>query len=244
MDMYKWASVSDQWTLVAKALEIADRVYLWGAPGLGKSFAAIHKAAKGRPIENQTLHEDLSTQELMGFWAPSPTGAKWIDGPIIKSMREGGLLILNELHRASPAVHDFLLAILDSDDSRMVTIPSGETVVAAKGFKVIATANEGPSVLTPALSNRFEVLMEVTQPSPEMVRALDSQYKGLGTLVANSFSGKSIGTIIHPRRAFSFMKLVKGGMDEKQAALSVFGGDEQKNLPTEFLNALKIIHAA
>lgn len=236
-----------EWNLVAEVLEMSRRVYLYSTePGLGKTFTALARArVKGHKLFSQTLNADLSVQELMGMFLPSAGEAQWINGPIIEALKlsnsEPVTLILNEIHRAAPPVHDFLLGIIDNDESRCVGLPNGEMVTGGERLQIIATANEPLSCMTYALQDRFETALEVTTPHPEMVERLNAVMPGLGTVVERAYTGKTSQlTRISARRALSFAGLRRLGMSESNAAKAVFGA-LGASVPRDFLAAFQIL---
>lgn len=219
---------ADGWAMFDLALRYLDRIYLYGAPGLGKTYAATHSRMDQdrfktiqREVVNATLSDDIVLQELIGHYMPKGTEFVWHDGPVITAMRSGQLLVLNELARASAAVKDAMLGVLDGG-STAIPLPSGEVVVPAQGFQVVATANSSTDDLDPALSDRFEAVIWVSTPHPQMIAALDQEVKGLGTAVEASFKD-SPERAISPRSAFTFTKLIKAGVNPKQSAQLAFG---------------------
>lgn len=211
-----WAR-ADPWILAAMAVKIRERVFLHGPPGVGKSHLA---SRDGQPI-SITLSEDVSVQELMGHYIP--TGAEWSFhyGPVSIAFKEGRLLVLNEIGRASGPVRDFLLVILDNPDVARLTLPSGETLRPAPGFKVIATSNTPLAELEHALRSRFQAEVHLPSPHPEIIRKLDRQYPRLGQALADSF--KDPERALDPRRVMSFAEMLQEGIPLKQAAVLAFG---------------------
>ena len=228
----QWADIQSPWNLLEHALSDAHTVYVWGVPGLGKTYTA-QRGGSNRLMFSQTCNQDLSVQEYMGFWAPGKEGVTWLDGPVIRAMKHGGLLVLNELHKASEAAQDFFLAVLDNNESSALTLPSGETVTAAAGFRVVATANDAPSVLTEPLRDRFEVVIKLDTPHPELVARLNQAHKGLGDLVLNSYGQPD--RRISPRSGLAFARLLSCGWTDRRAAYAVFGDRAQ-----DILNTLNI----
>ena len=218
-DLAKWAKVDSPWTLAETAVKSRERVFLHGPPGVGKSFLA---SKAGQPL-SITLSEDLSVQELMGHYVPIGTEWTFRYGPVSKAFKEGRILILNEIGRASGAVRDFLLPVLDGSDVARLTLPSGETLLPGAGFKVIGTANTPPDTLDPALRSRFQAEVHLSSPHPEIIRKLDRHYPGLGRALADSF--KDPERALDPRRVMSFVETLQLGIPLRQAASLAFGDD-------------------
>lgn len=86
----------------------------------------------------------------------------WEDGPLVKAMREGCMLLVDEVNLAEDAVLERLNSVLEPGRTLLLAEKGGpvpEKIVAAEGFRVIATMNpggdHGKRELSPALSNRF-----------------------------------------------------------------------------------------
>lgn len=84
----------------------------------------------------------------------------WKDGPLVECMREGRLLLLDEISLADDSVLERLNSVLEP--GRSLTLAEaihGEHIVAHKDFALLATMNPGGDYgkkeLSPALRNRF-----------------------------------------------------------------------------------------
>ncbi|CAN0109706.1 unnamed protein product [Ectocarpus sp. 6 AP-2014] len=94
---------------------------------------------------------------------------EWVDGPLVTAMRKGELILLDELSLAEDAVLERLNSVLEPGRSITLAEKGGEgavggegaaeAVVAAPGFRVMATMNPGGDFgkreLSPALRSRF-----------------------------------------------------------------------------------------
>lgn len=110
----------------------------------------------------------------------------WEDGPLLTAMRNGDILLVDEISLADDAVLERLNSVLDP--ARMIVLPEKgrelEEVVAAPGFRLLATMNPGGDFgkkeLSPALRNRFtEVWVPAVTAKDELLQLLRTR---LGTI--------------------------------------------------------------
>lgn len=151
----------------AKALfNLNKNILLKGPTGSGKTkLAETLSAAVNTLMHQVNCSVDLDAESLLGFKTikTNEQGQQeivFIDGPVIKAMREGHILYIDEINMAKPETLPILNGVLDY--RRQLTNPfTGEVIKAAPGFNVIAAINEGYVGTLPmneALKNRFVVI--------------------------------------------------------------------------------------
>ena len=94
------------WKLVERVLA-ADSIrtlYLYGPPGIGKTYCAYTKGRLDNGVYAVTLTEDTPAAELRGHYMPKGNEMLWHDGPFTLAMREGSGLVINEISYATPEV--------------------------------------------------------------------------------------------------------------------------------------------
>jgi hypothetical protein len=162
------------WPLVERVLhsELFGRIYLFGPPGIGKTFVAYQTGRPQRGLYSVTLTQETPAAELRGTYLPKGDALVWHDGPVILAMKEGARLVLNEISHASDDALAFLHPVLESPETARLTLPTGETVTPAQGFQVVVTDNCPPDGLPPALQDRFDALLEVSEPHPNALARL------------------------------------------------------------------------
>lgn len=154
------------------ALRSQINVLLHGKPGRGKSQTAMIAAHEyvqrfcyglEAPIVRQlTLPEDTPASILMGGFRPNADGSwQWQDGPAIAVCRHGGVLILDEIANASPEATTLLHMIMDGTPE--LTLHNGEVLQKAP-MVTIATQNDDPDALRPALLDRLPIRIPVNLP--------------------------------------------------------------------------------
>lgn len=214
----------DGWNLFRTAVNAVPRIYLWGPPGIGKSRTALERLRErmdNKEVRQITLNEDIVAQELMGHYVPKGNVFEWRDGPTTKAFREGEGLVINELGRAGGAVKDMFLGILDDPSVALLTLPNDDKIRSGEGFQVVATSNSPPHDLDEALRDRFDVVMKVSHPYPDIIFFLNRKVPGLGDLIYDSY--KDPERAISPRRGFSFIKLLDKKMSCEDSAFLSFG---------------------
>jgi hypothetical protein len=163
------------WKIVEQVLgsETIDRLYLWGPPGIGKTWSAYHYGRIDRGVYALTCTQETPASELRGHYLPGPDGDfTWHDGPIVQAMREGARLVLNEVGSAGDDVLAFLHPILEHVETARITLPTNETVVPAPGFHAVLTDNSAPDDLPPALRDRFDAVIKIEEPHPDALLRL------------------------------------------------------------------------
>jgi len=193
-------------------------LYLFGPPGCGKSYAALHKGPNRQGALSVTLTEETPAAELRGMWIPKGNEFVWRDGPFVEAMRRGLRLVVNEIQYASADVIALLYPVLESVATARLTLPTNETVQPAEGFRCICTANEPPTSLPLALQDRFDATVEIDAPHPEALALLSDPLRRAAL--------QSLG--LEPERAVSFRAWLK--LDElrevmglEDACRAVFG---------------------
>ncbi|MEQ9223914.1 MAG: MoxR family ATPase [Salinisphaeraceae bacterium] len=131
--------------LLLYALNQGRASALVGPTGAGKTSHAIQLFERlNKPYVVVSCHSDFEASDLFGYERvrANPDGRAetvYIDGPVIRAMREGIAVILEERDSLPPTVN---LALNNVLDGLGYEIPeTGEHVSPAKGFVMIATAN-------------------------------------------------------------------------------------------------------
>lgn len=161
---------------IAVASLATDRALLLiGVPGTAKSWVSEHLAAAISGNSTLVVQGTAGTPEeqLRYGWnyarllAEGPSLAALVPSPVMRAMREGGLVRIEELTRIPADVQDALISILSE---KTLPIPElDDETQAVPGFNVIATANnrdKGVNDLSSALKRRFN---SVVLPLPDSV---------------------------------------------------------------------------
>lgn len=153
----------------AVATLATDRaLLLLGVPGTAKSWVSEHLAAAVSGESNLVIQCTAGTDEnqIRYGWnyaqllAHGPSRDALVPTPLMRAMEAGRLCRFEELTRMGSDVQDTLITVLSE---KMMPIPELNTAVfAARGFNIIATANnrdKGVNELSSALKRRFNVVV-------------------------------------------------------------------------------------
>jgi MoxR-like ATPase len=143
--------------LVVAALVAGRDLLLEGPPGTSKTtlLRSITKAF-GVPLVFVEGNDDLTTAKLVGHHDPAAalslgfTAETFVEGPLVRAMRAGGFLYVEEVNRAP---EDTLNALLTAIAEREITVPRVGIVHAAEGFRVVASMNPFDNVGTSRISS-------------------------------------------------------------------------------------------
>lgn len=161
---------------IAVATLTTDRaLLLYGLPGTAKSWVSEHLAAGVSGDSTLIIQGTAGTSEesVRYGWnyarliAEGPSAGALVETPVMRAMKDGKIVRLEELTRIGADVQDTLITILSEK-----TLPVPELnieVQAIKGFNIIATANnrdKGVNELSSALKRRFNT---VILPLPDSI---------------------------------------------------------------------------
>lgn len=152
----------DELELFTNAHERQIPVLLKGPTGCGKTRLVEHVAAKmGVPLYTVPCHDDLTASDLVGRYLIKDGNTEWIDGPLTRAVRHGGICYLDEVVEARK---DTIVVIHPlSDDRRQLFIErTGETIDAPPNFQLVISFNPGyqntMKSLKPSTRQRFVAL--------------------------------------------------------------------------------------
>ncbi|KAJ7673557.1 hypothetical protein B0H17DRAFT_1208374 [Mycena rosella] len=130
-------------------------------PSSGKCLLLSHLAELLHPgVKNQLIHihladTSLDPRSLLGSYVSSPTQPgtfEWKEGVLVRSMRQGRWVVLEDVDRGSSEVLGVLKPLVESlgpgkwiGQRAALEVPSRGRVVAADGFALFATRSVVPS---------------------------------------------------------------------------------------------------
>ncbi|MCV3768971.1 CbbQ/NirQ/NorQ/GpvN family protein [Rhizobium sp. TRM95796] len=124
---------------------------LKGPTGCGKTRFVSHMAARlGLPLSTVSCHDDLAAADLTGRYLLKGGDTIWVDGPLTRAVRDGGICYLDEIVEARKDVAVVLHPL--TDDRRILPLErTGETLAAPAGFMLVVSYNPGYQTMLKAL---------------------------------------------------------------------------------------------
>jgi len=226
--------------IIDSAFEKGLFVIIIGPKGTGKT-KLVREYAMRKSKNLQSINFSLRTREshLVGSKTLTDGNIGFDEGILVKSMKEGNILYLDEINAAEA---DVLLRLDEAlDDRRQLILKesSGEIIKAKDSWFVISTINPlthvGTKELPPQILSRFPVRVRLDYPPEDIEYQIIKQHVKnpnevevlQGIKLANVLRQTSAVEELYYspsiRETIAFAKLIEGGVSAKQAAKTVFG---------------------
>lgn len=207
---------------IAVATLATDRaLLLLGVPGTAKSWVSEHLAAAISGDSTLLVQGTAGTAEeaLRYGWnyarllAEGPSRGALVASPMMVAMESGRIARVEELTRIPSDVQDSLITVLSE---KTLPIPElNEEQPAAKGFNVIATANDrdrGVNDLSSALRRRFNtVVLPVPETAEEEMDIVRTRVEELGRALELPAEPPALEEI---RRVVTVFRELRSGVSE------------------------------
>ena len=157
-------------------------VLLKGPTGCGKSRFMEHMAWRlQRSLVTVACHDDLTAADLVGRYLIVGGETQWVDGPLTRAVRIGGICYLDEIVEARKDTTVVIHPL--ADDRRVLPIEkTGELLQASAGFNLTISYNPGyQSVLKDlkqSTRQRF-LALEFDYPVAELEQAVVMHESGI-----------------------------------------------------------------
>lgn len=225
--------------ILNKAYETGLFVLIIGPKGTGKT-SLVRDFAKNKNVNLESINFSLRTREshLIGTKTLNAGTVSFDEGLLIKSMREGDMLYLDEINSAEA---DVLLRLDEAlDDRRQIALKesSGEVIKAKENWFVVATINplthSGTKELPPQLLSRFPVRIRLEYPPEDVeleivrkhVSGNESEIIQAIKLANTLRQAAAVEELFYSpslRETIAFGKLLNQGMSARKAAIFIFG---------------------
>ncbi len=205
-------------------------VLLKGPTGCGKTRFVEYMAWRlKRPLITVSCHEDLTASDLVGRYLITNNKTVWVDGPLARAVRCGGICYLDEIVEARKDTTVIIHPL--ADDRRCLTIEKrGEVLKAPNEFVLVISYNPGYQSVLKELKHstrqRF-VAIEFGYPEPELETEILVQEAGIDGQTAQklvrlaamtrSLKGNGLDEGASTRLLVHAGKLIARGIDPRAA---------------------------
>ncbi len=240
MEQVKYLDWNNSIQIMNKAHEAGLFVLIIGPKGTGKT-SLVRDFAKNKNVNLESINFSLRTREshLIGTKTLTDGTVSFDEGILIKSMKKGDILYLDEINAAEA---DVLLRLDEAlDDRRQVVLKesSGEVIKAKENWFVVATINplthSGTKELPPQILSRFPVRIRLEYPPENIELEIIKKYVSgeheseiiqaikLANILRQAAAVEELFYSPSLRETIAFGKLLDKGMSSKEVAKFVFG---------------------
>lgn len=230
----RYLPVADEVEIFASAWRSRLPVMLKGPTGCGKTRLVEHMAATlGVPLFTVCCHEDMTASDLLGRFVLHDESTDWVDGPLTRAVREGGICYLDEVVEAR---QDSIVAIHSLTDHRRelnIERLGGLRLVAAEGFQLVVSYNPGyQSILKDLKMSTRQRLVGIDMgfPPADVERQILQQQSEVDDVAIDDIVrlGQAIRRLDHAglrevastRALIATAKLVQSGLPLRSAAIA------------------------
>ncbi len=221
-----YEAVGDEIAIFEAAYANKLPILLKGPTGCGKTRFMEHMAWRlKRPLITVSCHDDLTASDLVGRYLVKGGETIWVDGPLTRAVRVGGICYLDEIVEARK---DTMVVIHPLADDRR-TLPMeklGQLLEASEDFCLAISYNPGyQSVLKDlkqSTRQRF-VALEFDYPAAALERKIVANESGVEPALADklvrfaqmtrNLKGSGLDEGASTRLLVHAGKLITGGID-------------------------------
>jgi nitric oxide reductase NorQ protein len=213
-------------------------VMLKGPTGCGKTRLVEHMAHRlGVPLFTVSCHEDMTASDLLGRYVLTGGDTEWVDGPLTRAVREGGICYLDEIVEARQDATVAIHSLTDHRRELNIERLGGQTLHAADGFGLVVSYNPGyQSVLKDLkMSTRQRMIsIELTFPEPDTEKQILVEEAGVDADVADELirlghgirraKDSGLREVASTRTLIAAAMLISEGLSFKDAAMAAIAG--------------------
>jgi len=249
----------DDFIIFDHARDNSINVLIYGPTGPGKTTAVEAWAAeRGLRMATVSGNASMEPSQMTGKFVSDGNGSfAWIDGPVTDVVRNGGVLLLDEVNFISPKIYTVLYSLLDGRREISLLDHHGEVIKAHPDLTIFATMNPdyvGTTPLNFAFRNRFDIQIPWGyEPKVESKLVKSKALLALATMLRNEADKGQYETPISTNMLQEFVHFVDAlgyefavenfiahfSTDEQASVRLVFQTHEH-NIKTDFGLAVEI----
>lgn len=195
-------------------------VLVEGHAGSGKTMSVqAYASARGLRYFNVACHIGVEVSHLVGRWIPTADGHfKWQDGAVTELVRNGGVLLFNEINFLPERLSTFIFSLLDYRREIQLMENGGEVIKAHPDLLIVGDMNpnyRGTRPLNQAFADRFAVRLNFPYDKAIEMKILKNRaLLEMANQLRAEHDKKAIATPISTRSLVAFLKNAKQfGMD-------------------------------
>jgi nitric oxide reductase NorQ protein len=233
-----YRQTSDEVEVFQCALERQLAVMLTGPTGCGKTRLVEHIADRlGRPLFTVSCHEDITAADLIGKFVLRGDSTEWVDGPLTRAVREGGICYLDEIVEARQDTTVAIHSLTDHRRELFIERLGGLRLKAQPGFGLVVSYNPGyQSVLKDLkMSTRQRMVsIELDYPAQEAERDIVAAESGVASEIADRLvtlarairrvEDAGLREAPSTRLLIAAAELIVGGLSARRAAVAAIVG--------------------
>ena len=223
--------------ILAKAMAQGDNVLIEGHAGSGKTMCVqAFASANALRYYNVPCHIGIEPSHLVGRWIPTANGHfAWQDGAVTEIVRNGGVLLFNEINFMPERISTFIFSLLDYRREIQITENGGELIKAHPNLLIVGDMNpnyRGTRPLNQAFADRFAIRLDFPyDKSIEMKLVKNKALIEMATQLRDQFNTKAISTPISTRSLVAFVKNATnfGLSFATNSYINTFNGETEKS---------------
>ena len=143
LDEPYYEPITDECQVFEAAYQNKLPILLKGPTGCGKTrFVEYMTWRLHRPLISVACHDDLTASDLVGRFLIAEGQTQWIDGPLARAVRNGGICYLDEIVEARKDTTVVIHPL--ADDRRVLPMEKiGELLEASEEFGLVISYNPG-----------------------------------------------------------------------------------------------------
>lgn len=212
----RWGHSKDVETIIKSG--IFYPIFITGLSGNGKTTMVEQACAKlNKKYIRVQITPETDEEDLLGGFRLLNGETVFSEGPVIKAMKSGALLLLDEIDRGTNKIM-CLQSVLEGNS--VLIKKTGEVVSPANGFNVIATANTkgkgsedgrfiAATILDEAFLERFNITMEQPYASNSIEKKIVLKHMEKYGKIDEDYASKLVNWSEAIRKTF-----IDGGVDE------------------------------